>query len=92
MSIESVSGLIGGLFGPVIGKILGKFRPWKVFFASIVLIYLGLFVAGLVVVGFKATASRFGELFTPFALLVFVGLSAAITLVAYLGRATHKNK
>ncbi|MBJ9749207.1 hypothetical protein [Burkholderia cepacia] len=92
MSIESISGLIGGFFGPVFGKILGKFRLWKVFIASIVIIYLGLFVAGLVVVGFKATTSRFGEFLTPFALLVFVGLSAAITLVAFLGRSARRNR
>ncbi|MGK8195822.1 hypothetical protein [Burkholderia cepacia] len=92
MSIESISGLIGGFFGPVFGKILGKFRLWKVFIASIVIIYLGLFVVGLVVVGFKATASRFGEFLTPFALLVFVGLSAAITLVAFLGRSARRNR
>lgn len=92
MSIEHISGLIGGFFGPVFGKILGRFRLWKVFLMSMLLIYLGLFATGLVVVGFKATASRFGEFLTPFALLVFVGLSAAVTLVAFLGRAAQKNR
>jgi xanthine/uracil/vitamin C permease (AzgA family) len=56
------------------------------------LIYLGLFTTGLVVVGFKATASRFGEFLTPFVLLVFVGLSATASLVAFLGRTAQKNR
>ncbi|CAM2166547.1 Major facilitator superfamily (MFS) profile domain-containing protein [Burkholderia latens] len=92
MSLESISGLIGGFFGPVFGRILGKFRLWKVFFASMLLIYLGLFAAGIVVVGFKATVSRFGEFLTPFALLVFVGLSGTVTLVAFLGHAAQKKR
>ncbi|HDR9140865.1 TPA: hypothetical protein QDB11_005596 [Burkholderia vietnamiensis] len=92
MSLEYISGLIGGFFGPIFGKILGKFRLWKIFLASMFFIYLGLFAMGLVVVGFKATVSRFGEFFTPFALLVFVGLSATVTLVAFLGRTAQKNK
>ncbi|MBR8511710.1 hypothetical protein [Burkholderia cenocepacia] len=92
MSLESISGLIGRFFGPVFGRILGKFRLWKVFFASILLIYLGLFAAGIVVVGFKTAVSRFGEFITPFALLIFTGLSATVTLVAFLGHAAQKNR
>ncbi|MBN3724239.1 hypothetical protein [Burkholderia sp. Ac-20379] len=92
MSLESISGLIGGLFGQVFGNILGKFRLWKVFLASMFFIYLGLFAMGLAVVGLKATVSRFGEFLTPFTLLVFVGLSATVTLVAFLGRAAQKNR
>lgn len=90
MSIEAISGLIGGLLGPIFGKVLGKFRLWKVFFASMTFIYLGLFVTGLVIVGFRATLSRFGEFLTPFALLIFIGLSAAVTFVAFLGRAARE--
>ncbi|WP_124663548.1 hypothetical protein [Burkholderia sp. Bp8998] len=89
---EIISGLVGGLFGPFFGRILGKFRLWKVFLASMLLIYLGLFTTGLVVVGFKATVSRFGEFLTPFVLLVFVGLSATASLVAFLGRTAKKNR
>lgn len=44
------------------------------------------------VVGFKDAISRFGEFLKPFALLVFVGLSATVTLVAFLGRAAQKNR
>ena len=71
---------------------LGKFRLWKVFLASLSIIYIGLFLTGLVLLGFKATLLRFGEFLTPFALLVFVGLSSAITLIAFLGHNVCKKE
>jgi hypothetical protein len=86
MSGEIISGLIGGLFGPLIGKFLGRFRLWKVFVASMIFIYGGLFAMGMVVVGFKTTIARFGEFLSPFALLIFLSLSACATFVAFLGR------
>ncbi|MGF6789459.1 membrane associated rhomboid family serine protease [Paraburkholderia sp. Clong3] len=86
MSDEIVSGIIGGLFGPLIGKFLGKFRLWKVFVVSIILLYGAAFVLGLVVVGFKTTIARFGQLFLPLPMLIFLSLSACATFVAFLGR------
>lgn len=86
MSAEIVSGLASGLFGTVIAKLLGKFRLWKVFVTTFVLIYGGLFMTGLVLVGLRVTLTRFGEFFSLFPLLIFGALSASVTFVAYLGR------
>lgn len=91
MSIEIISGLIGGWFGPIIGKFLGKFRLWKVFIASMIFIYAGTFLLGLVMVGFEATIARYGELLSPFAIKTFVGLSAIVTFVAAVGRTAKRN-
>lgn len=86
MSGEIISRLFGGLFGTVIAKVLGKFRLWKVFVATFGTLYGGAFLMGLVLVGFKKTLPIFAELFAPLPLLVFIGLSASTTFVAYLGR------
>jgi hypothetical protein len=46
MSGEIVSGLVGGLFGTLVGKVLGRFRLWKVFVVTLVLLYVGAFLMG----------------------------------------------
>jgi hypothetical protein len=93
MSGEIISGLIGGLFGTVIAKVFGKFRLWKVFIATSVILYGGAFLMGLILVGPERALPIFSELFAPLPLLVFIGLSASATFVAYLGRnAAKKSK
>jgi len=90
MSGDIISGLIGGLFGTVIAKVLGKFSLWKVFVATLVVLYGGAFMMGLVLVGIEKALPIFAELFAPLPLLVFIGLSASATFVAYLGRNAAK--
>ncbi|MBY8608323.1 hypothetical protein K7N18_26200 [Burkholderia arboris] len=90
---EIISGLVGGLFGTLVGKVLGKFRLWKVFVVTLVILYIGAFLMGVVLVGFKKVLPIFSELFAPTPLLVFVWLFVSATFVAYLGRnATKKMK
>ncbi|WP_310630639.1 hypothetical protein [Paraburkholderia sp.] len=91
MSLEIISGLIGGFFGATIANFLGRFRLWKVFVASMIFIYAALFLLGLVMVGFEATISKFGEFFSPFAIKIFVGLSALVTFIAAVGRTIKGN-
>ncbi|GAB6852582.1 hypothetical protein [Paraburkholderia kururiensis] len=91
MSGEIFSGLIGGLFGTIIGKVLGRFRPWKVFVATLSSIYLGLLIMGLVGVGYKRTIATFPQFLTFFAIGLFVALSLGVTLIAVLGRTAIQN-
>lgn len=91
MSGEIFSGLIGGLFGTGIGKILGRFRPWKVFVVTLSSIYLGLFIMGLVGVGYKKTIATLPRFLTPFAIGLFVTISMGVTLLAMLGRTAIQN-
>lgn len=86
MFSEITSGLIGGLFGTTIAKILGRFRLWKVFLATLLMLYFILFVTCLFFVGWSVTLARFGEFFTPFPIKLFLGLSTCATFVAFLGR------
>ncbi|WP_147284572.1 hypothetical protein [Pandoraea pulmonicola] len=88
---EIFSGLIGGLFGTVIGKVLGRFRPWKVFVATLSSIYLCLLIVGAVGVGYKKTIATLPQFLTPFAIGLFVMISMGVTLIAVLGRTAIKN-
>ncbi|MEK6422627.1 MAG: hypothetical protein V4801_23805 [Burkholderia gladioli] len=90
MSGEIISGLIGGVFGPLVGKVLGRFRLWKVFVVTLVILYGGVFLMGIVLVGFNKALPVFPELFAPAPLLGFVGLAVCVTFVAYLGRSATK--
>lgn len=89
---EIFSALIGGLFGPVIGKIFGRFRPWKVFFVSLTSIYVGIFLMGLLGVGYRVTIAVIPQFFTPFAIILFVALSIGVTFISVLGRAAIRNR
>lgn len=91
MSGEIISGLVGGLFGTLAGRVLGRFRLWKVFVVTFLILYIGALLMGVVLVGFGKALPIFAELFAPLPLLVFVGLSAGVTFVAYIGRNAAKS-
>ncbi|AJC20753.1 hypothetical protein [Pandoraea pulmonicola] len=90
MSGEIISGLVGGLFGTLVGKVLGRFRLWKVFVVTLVILYAGAFLMGIVLVGFKKALPIFSEMLAPTPLFVFIGLSVSATFVAHLGRNATK--
>lgn len=91
MSGEIISGLVGGLFGTLAGRVLGRFRLWKVFVVTFLILYIGALLMGGVLVGFGRALPIFAELFAPLPLFVFVGLSAGVTFVAYIGRNAAKS-
>jgi hypothetical protein len=91
MSGEILSGVLGGTFGYFIGKFLGRFRLWKVFVTTFLLVYVAIFMMGLVLVGFNQTASRFHELLTPSVVAIFCGFSTIVTFVALVGNAARRN-
>jgi hypothetical protein len=86
MSGEILSGLIGGVLGPVFGKIFGRFRLWKVFVVCLFLIYLAIFLIGMLYVGPKQSFLELRQFIQPRALLVFAGISGGTTLVILFGR------
>lgn len=89
MSGEILSGLIGGVLAPVFGKMFGRFRLWKVFVGCLFLIYLAIFIAGAIYVGPKQSLFELGQFVRPRVLLIFIGISGGVTLVAFLGRSAR---
>jgi len=85
MSVEIVSGLVGGVFGQAVGEFLGKFRLWQVLILTLMAEYAAVFVAGIALVGFNVTVSRFHQFVTPYAVLIFLGLAVMVTFVAFMG-------
>jgi hypothetical protein len=86
MSGEILSGIFGGLIAPVVSKLLGKFKLWKVFVSSLILIYVAIFLIGSFYVGPKQAFVELWQFVQPHALLIFCGISASAALVAFLGR------
>ncbi|WP_310630637.1 hypothetical protein [Paraburkholderia sp.] len=84
MSGEIFSGIFGGLIAPVVSKWLGKFKLWKVFVASLVMIYLILYIIGVYFVGFKNSFFEMQQYFQLKVMLVASLVAACATLVAFL--------
>ncbi|WP_124663547.1 hypothetical protein [Burkholderia sp. Bp8998] len=68
MSGEIVSGLVGGLFGTLVGKVLGRFRFWKVFVVTLVTLYVGALLMGIVLVGFEKNEADIFRIVCPVSL------------------------
>jgi hypothetical protein len=92
MSGEILSGIIGGIFGPVFGKVLGRFSLWKVFVACLFLIYLAVFLVGAFYVGGRQSFVELGQFLRLRPFLIFAGISAGATLVAFLGRSAKDSQ
>jgi hypothetical protein len=92
MGADFWSGIIDGFLGQKISRLLGRFRLWKVFVISLLVMYLPALLFGLIKFGMGRTLSVMRQLCTPPGVFFFLAIAAAITFCAYLGSPVKRGK